>query len=191
MIYGRISFNDRQMLDRLNKQVKGVTQTARRGVDAGSYLMADFVIKQHYERVFPMYLRRRTEVLTKFIRRSARRYPSARTGTVLDQLYMGRRAARRGPAGRSVTSMAAAIEHGGAYAQWVRSYTRTARGSGLAMTVRGHLRTRTERRPKRILERSFDYAEDLVRAKVKEAIDVLLATGKVPKLRELYPGAWR
>lgn len=177
MIDASIRFEDLQFLRDLEEKHKFARRAIARGVDAASRELAEYIIQNHYIGKFKPWFARRTDVMTKSLRRSARHYPSTRRGTITDRLIQAR---RYGPP----------IERGGEYTQFVRGYERTPRGAGRAWPVKGYKRQHREE-ARHMFQESWLANERMIEGKVREALDVFLATGKVPTIGQLTRHASR
>lgn len=171
MIDASIQLMPEEALRNLAEKHKFAKRAIARGVDAASRELAEYIIREHYVGKFEPWFARRTEVMIKSLRRSARRYPSTRASAITDRLIQAR---RYGPP----------LERGGEYTQFVKSYTRRPRGSQQSWTVQSHHRQRMET-GRRMFAQSWPANERMIEAKVREALDVFLTTGKVPKVSEL------
>lgn len=171
MIDASIQLMTAEALRDLDARHKFARRAVARGVDAGSRELAEYIIREHYEGKFKPWFARRTEVMKKSIRRSARRYPSTRRSLITDRLIQAR---RYGPA----------LERGGEYTQFVKQYTRKPRGASRSFIVKSHLRRRREE-ARHMFALSWPANAKMLEFKVNEALDVFFATGTVPTVAEL------
>lgn len=177
MLEAQIRLMSAEALRELETRHRGVRRAIARGVDAASRELAEYIVREHYVGKFKPWFARRTEVMVKSLRRSAKRYPSTRRSTITDRLIQAR---RYGPA----------LERGGEYTQFVKQYTRKPQGAQRSWVVKAHLRKRKET-ARNMFARSWPANARMIEAKVREALDVFLTTGKVPRVSELTSAASR
>lgn len=177
MLDAQIQLLPEEALRELAQRHRLARRAIARGVDAASRELAEYIIREHYVGKFEPYFARRTEVMIKSLRRSARYYPSTRKSAITDRLIQAR---RYGPP----------LERGGRYTQFVKQYTRKPRGAQRSWVVKGHLRQRPEE-ARHMFQLSWPVNERMVESKVREALDVFLMTGKVPRVSELTSAASR
>lgn len=177
MFEATINWNDIEALRDIDAKTKFMRRTIARGLDAASRELAEYIVRTEYAGKFEPYFWRRTVIMMKAIRRSARFYPSTRKSVITDRLIQARRYGRP-------------LESGGEYQQFVRPYSRRPKGGQRSWIVKGHLRMRRED-ARHMFERSFGANRRMIEGKVREAIDVFLTTGTVPRVSELTSAASR
>lgn len=177
MIDAQIQLLPEKALRELAERHRYARRAIARGVDAASRELAEYIIREYYVGKFETWFARRTEVMVKSLRRSAKRYPSTRQSSITDRLIQAR---RYGPP----------LERGGEYTQFVKQYTRKPQGAQRSWVVKAHLRRRHEQ-ARHMFAQSWPANERMVESKVREALDVFLTTGKVPRVSELTSAASR
>lgn len=157
---------------------KDLRKAVMRGADVTGRLFV-FKIKRMVDREEPAWFERRRKGLLKDYVRWAKRMKARLSGdTVVSRV------------GTS-TRYALPIEQGGTYEQHVTEYTQRRfyrGGRSRSVTVRGHLRERTEKRGRQYAHRAFGVVVPVAAEPTYRALYALITDGKVPTQAALRKG---
>lgn len=198
-----IEWDDRTIREALLSRKKNAAMALRRGVDVGSRVLAREMINNYIVGKYPPHFARRSNLIIKALKRSARFLARLRDNRIYDHLILNKAYAR-------------AIEYGGRYPQWIPAHERRVpqwterqrkflmaryrelgwleRGPEAAkaeyepldrIRVRTYMRRSHEEPATHMLQQVFTRWEKAASEPVSMALGILMADGRVPTVSEL------
>lgn len=198
-----IELDDRMIREALLSRKKNAAMATRRGVDVGSRVLAREMINNFIVGKYPAHFDRRSKIIIKALKRSARFLARLRDNMIFDHLILNKAYAR-------------AIEYGGKYPQWIPAHERRVsemtprqrkflmarfrelgwleRGPEAAkveyepldrIRVRTYMRRSHDEPATHMLQQTFTRWEKAAAEPINMALGILMAEGRVPTVAEL------